>query len=341
MKGATIFSKVDLKNAYFHIPVEKESEKILSFVTHSGQYLPLKAPFGGLPVFQGHINEVFRVEILDVIILIYMDDIIIIAKSREEAIRRLKRVLDQAAEAGLEIKWKKCEFLKTSIEFLGHIIENGTIKPSPAKIEAVRKFKEPKTLKQPQSFLGLTGSFRKFIEGYIAKPLSDLTRNDFKHRFDIKKPAAFESLKKVPCGEPVLRIYDDKAEIQLLTDACKTGLGGLLTQGCEDNEFHPVYYKSKKTSRDEEKLDSYTLETLAVIRAVKKLHVYLIGKQFTIVTDCEAFKKTMDKRDTNPKVARWVMFLQTYKFTIEHRSNRRMRHVDALSRMVMTMVTLQ
>lgn len=151
LQGAVVFSTIDLKNGFFHVPVAEESQKLLAFVTHRGQYLPLKAPFGcsnSPAVFQRHLNHVFRQLIKDGIVLIYMDDIVILAMNEEEAVQRLKRVLKVASEAGLEIKWKKCQFLKRSIEFLGHIIENGCIRPSPDKSEAVQKFKEPKTLKQ-------------------------------------------------------------------------------------------------------------------------------------------------------------------------------------------------
>ncbi|GFW87179.1 transposon Ty3-I Gag-Pol polyprotein [Trichonephila clavipes] len=102
--------------------------------------------------------------------------------------RKLKIIFEVAKKYGLEIKFKKCQFLKKKIEFLGHIVESGTIKPSPTKTLAVRKFPEPTTIKQVQSFLGLTGYFRKYIKDYskIAKPLSDLTR----------KPSLFSGFNK-------------------------------------------------------------------------------------------------------------------------------------------------
>ncbi|GFS31374.1 transposon Ty3-I Gag-Pol polyprotein [Trichonephila inaurata madagascariensis] len=107
---------------------------------------------------------------------------------------KLKIVFEVAKNYGLEIKFKKCQFLKKTIEFLGHVVENGTIKPSTAKTQAVRKFPEPTTIKQVQSFLGLTGYFRKYIKDYstIAKPLSDLTRKENPFCFWTLQKAAFE-----------------------------------------------------------------------------------------------------------------------------------------------------
>lgn len=327
LRGANIFSTIDLKNGFFHIPIEKESQKYLAFVTHSGQYIPKYAPFGcsnSPAAFQRHINNVFCQLIIEKFVVVYVDDVMILAESEEQAVERLKRVLEVASEAGLQINWKKCHFMKRSIEFIGHIVEKDRVKPSPSKSEAVRKFKEPKKVKQVQSFLGLTGYFRKFIKGYsiIAKPLSDLTRKNVLFKFEQKERAAFEMLKEALCEDPVLKMYDEKAETHLFTDASKVGLAAILMQRSnDDDEFHPVYYWSEKTSEHEEKCDSYTLEVLAVVRAIKKFHVYLIGKHFTIITDCEAFKKTMAKKEIIPKVARWVMFLQSYDYTIEHRKN--------------------
>lgn len=345
LQEARVFSTIDLKNAYFHVPVNKESQKYLAFITHNKQFTFLKTPFGcsnSPRIFQRFINHVFRDLIMRKIIMIYVDDIIILAKDEEEAMTRLKMVLTCAQESGLEIKWKKCQFLKKSVEFVGYIIEDGTIKPSPGKTNAVQKFPEPRTIKQVQSFLGLTGYFRKFIAGYatIARPLSDMLRKDTSFAFKDEERRAFEQLKRCLMQDPVLKIYDQKAETELHTDASKFGFGAVLLQRSnDDQQLHPVYYMSAKTSPAEEKYDSYTLETLAVVKALQKFRVYLLDKEFKIVTDCDALKKTMSKRDVNYKVARYVEYMQDFTFEIVHRSGDRMKHVDSLSRNAVMMVS--
>lgn len=100
----------------------------------------------------------------------------------------------------------------------------------------------------------------------------------------------------------------------------------------EDMLMHPVYYLSKKTDEGEEKLSSYELEVLAVITALKKLRIFLLGIHFKIVTDCSAFQMTMSKHDVAPKIARWALLLQEFDYKIEHRAGIKMKHVDALSR---------
>ncbi|GFY33849.1 retrovirus-related Pol polyprotein from transposon 17.6 [Trichonephila clavipes] len=257
---------------------------------------------------------------------------------------RSEPIFEVAKKYGLEIKFKKCQFLKKKIEFLGHIVESGTIKPSPTKTLAVRKFPEPTTIKQVQSFLGLTGYFRKYIKDYskIAKPLSDLTRKEnlffFLFFFGTQQKEAFEKLKKIMSEGPILHLYKYGRKTELHTDACKQGFGAILLQEAEDGKLHPVYYMSKKTNIAEEKYDSYELEVLAIINALKKFCVYLLGQHFKIVTDCSAFQKTMQKKELITRIARWALQLEEFDYEIEHRAGSRMKHVDALSRYPVMMV---
>ncbi|GFW42405.1 uncharacterized protein K02A2.6 [Trichonephila clavipes] len=127
-----------------------------------GQFEFNKVPFGlstSPGVFQRYVSSIFRDLTRKGIVISYLDDLVIPAKNEQEGLEKLKIIFEVAKKYGLEIKFKKCQFLKKKIEFLGHIVESGTIKPSPTKTLAVRKFPEPTTIKQVQSFLGLTGYF--------------------------------------------------------------------------------------------------------------------------------------------------------------------------------------
>ncbi|CAA9994248.1 unnamed protein product, partial [Nesidiocoris tenuis] len=338
LKGANIFSTLDLKNGFFHVDISPESRKYTSFVTQTGQYQFTKVPFGlctSPRVFLRFINAAFRPLINEGILATYMDDFIIPACNEDEAIGKLEKVLKTASEYGLEINFKKCHFLKRRIEFLGHVIEDGRVYPSPDKTEAVKNFPKPTTTKQVQSFLGLTGFFRKFIQGYskIATPLTNLLKNDAKFRFEEEEKQAFLKLKELLCSGPVLRIYDPKCYTELHTDASIEGFGGVLLQKAPDDGcLHPVHYFSRKTAPAQRKYSSYELEVLAIVESLKKFRVYLLGVKFKIVTDCSAFTKTMEKKDLGTRVARWAMLLEEFDYVIEHRPGVRMKHVDALSR---------
>ncbi|GFT22628.1 retrovirus-related Pol polyprotein from transposon 17.6 [Trichonephila clavipes] len=217
----------------------------------------------------------------------------------------------------------------------GHIVESGTIKPSTTKTLAVRKFPEPATIKQVQSFLGLTGYSRKYIKDYskIAKPLSDLTRKENLLVFWGSTKRTFEKLKKIISDGLILHVYKYGRKTELHTDTCKQGYGAILSQEAEYGKLPPVYYMSKKTNTAEEKYDNYELEVLAIINALQMFRFYLLGQHFKIVTDCSAFQKTMQKKkDLITLIARWALQLEEFDYEIEHRAGSCMNHVDALSR---------
>lgn len=338
LADARVFSTLDLRNGFFHVPIEEGSRKYTAFVTHSGQYQFLRTPFGlcnSPRVFQRFVNAAFWELIRRNIVLLYLDDLIVPARNEQEAVERLKLILRTASEYGLQLNLKKCQFIKRSVEFLGHIVEGGKIYPSPEKVKAVINYPEPKGLKDIQSFLGLSGYFRKFIPLYsvIARPLSDLLQKNRPYNFDENARSAFQQLKTKLTQNPVLKIYNPKHVTEVHTDASIDGYGAVMMQRSpDDNLLHPVYFMSKKTKPAERNYSSYELEVLAVIEAVKKFRIYLLGTKFKILTDCAAFQRTMDKKDLTTRVARWALLLEDYDYSIEHRPGVRMKHVDALSR---------
>lgn len=346
LRGAVVFSTLDLRNGFFHVPVDEASVKYTSFVVPNGQYEFLRTPFGlciSPPMFQRYVNFIFRDLIRLGHLLAYMDDLIVVAANVEEGMVRLKNVLHVAAENGLDIKWSKCQFLKDSIDYLGYRIRHNEVSPSEAKTIAVQKFPLPRTAKAVQSFLGLTGYFRRFIRGYsqIALPLSNLLKQGVLFHMGLPQEAAVDSLKQCLSAAPVLKIYNPEAvRTELHTDASQFGFGAVLLQSddSDDERLHPICYMSKKTSEAQQKFHSYELEVLAIVEALKKFRVYLLGLSFKIVTDCAAFTKTLEKRELATRVARWALLITEYDYVIEHRAGSRMPHVDSLSRYPMCMV---
>lgn len=166
LHGAKYFCTLDLRNGFFHVPVAENSRKYTAFVTPLGHFEFLRVPFGlcdSPSVFQRFINMVFHDLCPENVVCIYMDDLIIFAKSLEEAFLKLQKVLEVAQRNGLDINWSKCQFMVERVEYLGYEIENGTIEPSQNKLAAIAKFAEPKNVQQIQRFLGLTGYFRRFV----------------------------------------------------------------------------------------------------------------------------------------------------------------------------------
>ncbi|GFT33556.1 transposon Tf2-6 polyprotein [Trichonephila clavipes] len=228
-----------------------------------------------------------------------MDDLIIPSADEEEGLRKLRTVFEVASKYGLEIQFKKCQFLKRKVEFLGHIVENGTVSPSLSKTQA---------------------------------PLSDLLRKDNSFVFEQLQIEAFGKLKGILTSSPVLHIFKPGKKTELHTDVSQQSYGAVLLQKADDGRLHPVSYMSKKTNTAEEKYSSYELEVLAIVAALKKLRVYLLGQKVKKVTDCPVFQETMGKKDLVTHIARWAMLLEEFDNIIIHCPGQRMKHVDALSR---------
>ncbi|GFT61957.1 retrovirus-related Pol polyprotein from transposon 297, partial [Trichonephila clavipes] len=178
-----------------------------------GKYEFLRVPFGlsnSPSVFQRFIYTVFRKLIRDNVLILYMSDLLIPSQNEAEGLNKLRVVLQTATDFGLELNLKKCNFLQRTIEFLGYMIENGTIKPSLSKTQAaVQSFPQPQTSRKLQSFIGLTNYFRKFIPNYalISRLLSNLLRDNVKFKFGPTEIASFQELKSILSEYPVLHVF--------------------------------------------------------------------------------------------------------------------------------------
>lgn len=217
---ARVFSMLDLENGFFHVRVDEESQKFTGFVTPQGHFEFQRVPFGlctAPAIFQRFINFVFKELIANGDMMVYMDDVIIPSITVAENLVKLKKVLEVARSYNLQFKWEKCQFLFKQVEYLGYVIADGKIRPSQAQIQAVSKFPEPINVRSVQSFLGLTGYFRKFIQNYsiIAKPLTDLLKKDVKFRFEEPQKEAVRILKSRLINKPILSIYRQNANTEL------------------------------------------------------------------------------------------------------------------------------
>lgn len=335
LASANWFTSLDMASGFYQIPVAAESVFRTSFVTPDGQYEFLRMPFGltnAPAVFQRAIHKALK-GLYGKIAYVYIDDILIPSTTIDEGFTRLKTVLVALKKSGFSLNIKKCKFFVKKVEYLGRIIENGTIKPSSIKTDALKNSPVPTNIKQVRQFLGLAGYFRKFIENFstIVSPISSLLKKDAKWNWsdNCEKARLIVVEKLTTC--PILCIYESERETELHTDASSVGIGAALMQKHETG-FRVVAYYSKKFSLEESKYHSYEQETLAIILALKHFRVYLIGKKIRIVTDCNAVKATATKKDILPRVARWWVYLQDFDYEIVYRPGKKVSHVDYLSR---------
>lgn len=336
LAGHKFYTTLDLASGYYQIPVREDDKYKTAFVTPDGHFEFNRMPFGlanAPATFQRIMNQVLG-SARHKEALAYLDDVIIPAKNFSEGLCRLENILKMFSSAGLTLKLTKCLFFGHNVDYLGFEVSEDGIRPGSKKIEAVEKFPIPQNQHNVRQFLGLASFFRRFVPGFsiIAKPLTCLLKKDAAWVWGTEQLSAFKTLQLELIQKPTLALYDPQAETELHTDACKIGLAGILLQRGENGILRPVAYFSRQTTPEEQNYSSYDLETLAVVSALQKFRVYLVGVSFKIVTDCNSLRATFQKRDMVPRVARWWERMQEFNFSIIYRAGTAMTHVDALSR---------
>ena len=200
LKGASIFSKIDLRSGYHQLKVKDNDIAKTAFRTRYGHYEFTVMPFGltnAPAAFMDLMNRVFR-KYLDKFVIVFIDDILIYSKNPEEHEEHLRLALQTLKEHQLYAKFSKCEFWLKKVHFLGHVVSAEGILVDPTKIEAVKEWKALRSITEIRSFLGLAGYYRRFVEGFskIAAPLTALTRKGKKYEWTPKCEESFQELKR-------------------------------------------------------------------------------------------------------------------------------------------------
>lgn len=337
LEGKRYFSLLDLKNGFHQVKIADTSIKYTSFVTPGGQYEYVRMPFGlknAPAIFQRFINTIFRDLIDQGKIIIYLDDIFLATDTLEEHRKLLAEVLTRTALRGLKLNLEKCKFGYQEIEYLGYAVSHKGIGMSKAHTSAISQYPVPTNVREVQSCLGLFSYFRRFVPSFskIARPLQNLLHKNTVFNFDQRCFDSFFELKNKLLEAPILSIYSPKRVTELHCDGSSIGFGAALMQKQDDGRFHPVAYFSKTTSVPESRYHSFELEALAIIYALRRFRVYLEGIHFKIISDCNSLAMTLEKKQVNPRIARWALELENYNYIIQHRAGSSMTHVDALSR---------
>ncbi|PRQ37125.1 putative nucleotidyltransferase, Ribonuclease H [Rosa chinensis] len=220
-----------------------------------------------------------------------------------------------------------CEFGTSTVEYLGHIISAQGVAVDPVKIEIIRKWAKPKTLKGLRGFLGMASYYRKFVPnfGIIAKPLTNMFKKD-SFVWSPEAERAFEELKLSMTTTPVLAQPDFDKEFVVECDASCLGIGVVLSQ-----DKHPIAFLSKTLAHKYLGLSIYDKEMLAVVYAVQHWRPYLLGHHFKIITDHRTLQHFLDQRITTPAQQKWFLKLIGYDYSIAYRSGPNNVVPDALS----------
>ncbi|CAK9816540.1 Retrovirus-related Pol polyprotein from transposon 17.6 [Anthophora quadrimaculata] len=332
---AQYFSTFDLASGFQQIEMNPKDRHKTAFTTPNGHYEYVRMPEGlknAPATFQRLMDQVLR-GLQGIEVFVYLDDIVVYAKNLDEHKKKIRRLFMRLADAGLSLQPDKCEFLKTEVAYLGHVIGKNGLRPDPKKITAVKNFPRPKNSKNIRQFLGLVGYYRRFIKNFAekSKPLSDLLKKNAQFVWGKEQKKSFLELRKALCRSPILQYPNFDKPFTLTTDASDYAIGAILSQ--EVNGFDlPVAYLSRILTKPEQNYFTTEKECLAVLYAILHFRPYLYGRKFTLVSDHEPLRWIDSIKDPGQRLVRWRLKLRDYDYNFVHKSGKLNTNADALSR---------
>ena len=340
LQEAKFVSTLDLRSGYWQVEMERNSRDKTAFVTHKGLFQFNVMPFGltNAPATFQRLMDIVLAGLKWQCCLVYIDDVVIYSPTFEQHLTDLKNVFEALRTANLTLKASKCQFCRKEMRYLGHIITQQGIKPDPDLVKSVTHFPQPKKIKDVQSFLGLTGYYRKFIRDYakIAEPLLQQLRNNQRNNHHLQWSQectqAFETLKTKLTIAPIMNTPNFEHPFILELDACEYGLGAVLTQEYNGGKY-VIAYGSRTLSSSERKYGATEREALAIVWATKHFRPYLEGNKIFIRSDCKALEWMRNAKDVTGRLARWSMKLAAFQIEeIKYRPGTANANADSLSR---------
>ncbi len=317
------FTKLDLAHAYQQISLTEESKVLTTVNTHKGLFRYNRLPFGvsaAPSIFQRTMESLMQ-GLPHVVV--YIDDILVTGPTQEEHLRTLDEVLNRLEKAGARLKREKCRFMLPMVEYLGHRISADGLQPTDAKIKALKEAPIPRNVTQLKAFLGLLNYYGKFVPklSTLLAPLHRLLRKATDWDWGPDQQTAFDRVKHVLTSDRVLTHYDPSLPLLLACDASPYGVGAVLSHRLPDGTEKPVAFISRSLGPAEKKYSQLDKEGLAIIFGVKRLHQYLVGRQFTILSDHKPLQHLFKENTGVPVLAsarlqRWALILGAYSYTM-------------------------
>jgi len=341
IKDGKIFSKVDIRKAYLCLAVDEPTAVMLTINCHRGLLRVRRLMFGvaSAPVIWTKFIEKVVQGIPE--LACYFDDLLLAAPDAATMTARLRMLFNRLHEHGLRINSEKSSFYVSKVEYLGHEVSANGIRPLEDRLKPIKALPSPKNVAELRSFMGMVSFYSKYFPNMAttATPLYDLTCKDVPFNWTRQCQKAFETLKTVLTSDRVLVPYNPTLPIILSSDASPTGAGAVLSHLYPDNSERPITYIHKKFDKRTMNYSQIDKEAYAIRWAVEKLHQYLIGRQFVLVTDHKPLLYIFGKQSkrlpplTATRLLHYALFLHEFDFIIKYRKSEEHGNADFLSRL--------
>lgn len=337
--GATVFSKLDIQDAFHQIELEPESRNLTAFSCSIGTFQFTRLPFG-----LSSAPEYFQCVMTQKLAglqgkIVFVDDINVFGKDMEEHDVRLAKVLDKLDRDNIRLNLRKCEFKKERLEFLGYVVDASGLRPSPSKIAALKNCRPPESKAEAQSFLGMVSYLgHRFIPDLatISEPIRRLTQKGAHYDWQSEQQEAFSELINAVEKIATLNFYSLSNKTLLFADASPFGLAGVLAQVDENGTTRPIAFASKSLSKADQRLSQTEKEAMALVWAVENFDYFLRGRSFDLLTDHKPLeiifkRKAPTSSLTSARIERWRLRIQEYDARVKYVPGKKMI-ADFLSR---------
>ncbi|XP_057969433.1 uncharacterized protein LOC131158581, partial [Malania oleifera] len=334
--GHEYYCFLDGFSGYYQIEIAPEDQEKTTFTCPFGTFIFRRMPFGlcnAPATFQRCMLSIFS-NLIEDSVEVFMDDFSVFGKTFDVCLSNLKVVLKICEEKQLLLNWEKCHFMVQQGIVLGHIVSSRGIEVDKAKIDLISNFPAPKNVKDVRSFLGHAGFYRRFIKNFsfISKPLCKLLMHDVKFEWTQECQNGFDELKTCLTTAPIIRSPDWSLPFELMCDASDFAVGAVLGQR-RDKLPYVIYYASKTLNAAQKNYSTTEKELLAIVFALDKFRSYLLGSPVIIFTDHAALKFLPSKKDTKPRLVRWILLLQEFDLTIKDKKGVENLVADHLSQL--------
>ena len=336
LSGATLFSKLDANSGFWQIPLAEQSRLLTTFITPEGRFCFNKLPFGissAPELFQKRMKAIL--EGLEGVVCL-IDDVLVFGPTEAEHDSRLTAVLQRLEREKVTLNADKCEFKKSEVRFLGHVVNKNGISPDPRKTKAVLEMESPQNLTELRRFMGMINQLGKFSPrlAELSQPLRELLSTKRQWLWSSSQEQAFKQVKEELSCPTVLALYSPQASSKVSADASSYGLGAVLVQKHED-QWKPVAYASRAMNETERRYAQIEKEALAVTWACHKFSDYILGSRFEIETDHKPLVPLLSSKQLDclpPRVLRFRLKLARFDYTVSHIPGKLLVTADTLSR---------